>query len=101
MYSISFESLRKETLEANLEVVRRGLVLYTFGNASGISRADGVVAIKPSGVRYDDLRPEHMVLTDLEGRILEGSLRPSSDPPTHLALYRAFPDYWRRGAHSF
>ena len=85
------ESLRAEVFEANLEVVRRGLVLYTFGNASGISREQGLVAIKPSGVPYETLRPEHLVITDLEGRIVEGNLKPSSDLPTHLALYRAFP----------
>jgi L-ribulose-5-phosphate 4-epimerase len=85
------ENLRKEVLEANLELVRRGLVLYTFGNASGISRADGLVAIKPSGVPYEKLRPEDMVITDLDGNIIEGSLRPSSDLATHLELYKAFP----------
>lgn len=85
------ENLRKEVLEANLELVRRGLVLYTFGNASGISRKDELVAIKPSGVPYEDLRPEHIVITDLEGTIVEGSLRPSSDLATHLELYKAFP----------
>jgi L-ribulose-5-phosphate 4-epimerase len=85
------KSLREEVLEANLELVRRGLVLYTFGNASGISRADGMVAIKPSGVAYEKLTPEHMVVTGLDGRIVEGNLRPSSDLATHLALYRAFP----------
>ena len=85
------ESLRKEVLEANLELVRRGLVLYTFGNASGIDRAQGLVVIKPSGVPYDGMGPEHMVITDLAGRVVEGSLRPSSDLETHLALYRAFP----------
>ena len=85
------ESLRNEVLEANLELVRRGLVLYTFGNASGIDRERGLVAIKPSGVPYDGMRPEHMVITDLEGRPVEGCLRPSSDLETHLALYRAFP----------
>src|SRR4051812_29812925 len=85
------KSLREEVLEANLELVRRGLVLYTFGNASGISRADGMVAIKPSGVAYEKLTPEQMVVTDLNGRIVEGNLRPSSDLATHLALYRAFP----------
>jgi L-ribulose-5-phosphate 4-epimerase len=85
------KSLREEVLEANLELVRRGLVLYTFGNASGISRQDGLVAIKPSGVPYEKLTPEHMVVTDLDGRIVEGNLRPSSDLATHLALYRAFP----------
>jgi L-ribulose-5-phosphate 4-epimerase len=85
------ESLRAEVCEANLEVVRRGLVLYTFGNASGVSREQGLVAIKPSGVPYETLRPEHLVITDLEGRIVEGNLKPSSDLPTHLALYRTFP----------
>src|ERR1700690_2645537 len=85
------EDLRKQVLEANLELVRRGLVLYTFGNASGISRADGLVAIKPSGVPYEGMRPEDLVITDLDGRIVEGSLRPSSDLDTHVALYRAFP----------
>ncbi len=85
------ETLRKEVLEANLELVRRGLVLYTFGNASGIDRERGLVVIKPSGVPYDGMGPEHMVITDLEGRPVEGCLRPSSDLETHLALYRAFP----------
>lgn len=85
------ESLREEVLEANLELVRRGLVLYTFGNASGIDRARGQVVIKPSGVPYDGMRAEHMVITDLEGRVVEGCLRPSSDLETHMALYRAFP----------
>ena len=85
------ESLRAEVLEANLELVRRGLVLYTFGNASGIDRAQGLVAIKPSGVPYDKMSPADMVITDLEGRIVEGKLRPSSDLATHVALYRAFP----------
>ncbi len=85
------ENLRKEVLEANLELVRRGLVLYTFGNVSGISRPDGLVAIKPSGVPYENLRPEDIVITDLDGNIIEGKLRPSSDLPTHLELYKAFP----------
>ena len=85
------ESLRKYVLEANLELVRRGLVLYTFGNASGIARAEGLVAIKPSGVPYEKLRPEDMVVTDLEGNVVEGGLRPSSDLDTHLELYKAFP----------
>jgi len=85
------EALRAEVYEANMEVVRRGLVLYTFGNASGISRQEQLVAIKPSGVPYDTLRPADLVITDIEGRIVEGTLKPSSDLPTHLALYRAFP----------
>src|ERR1700690_3805070 len=70
------KTLREEVLDANLELVRRGLVLYTFGNASGIDRSQGVVAIKPSGVPYDELKPEHMVITDLAG---------------HLELYKHFP----------
>ena len=85
------EALRAEVLEANLELVRRGLVLYTFGNASGVSREHGLVAIKPSGVPYEKMTPADMVITDLEGCVVEGSLRPSSDLATHVALYRAFP----------
>ena len=85
------QRLREQVLEANLELVRRGLVLYTFGNASGISRQEGLVVIKPSGVPYKDLRPEHMVVTDLEGKTVDGHLRPSSDLPTHLVLYNKFP----------
>jgi len=85
------QTLREEVLDANLELVRRGLVLYTFGNASGIDRSQGFVAIKPSGVPYDELKPEHMVVTDLTGKIVDGTLRPSSDLPTHLELYKCFP----------
>jgi len=84
------KSLREEVLEANLELVRRGLVLYTFGNVSGVDREQGMVVIKPSGVDYDELKPEDMVITDLDGKILEGSLRPSSDLDTHTLLYREF-----------
>src|SRR5271166_1190314 len=84
------QSLREQVLEANLELVRRGLVLYTFGNASGISRDEGLVVIKPSGVPYGELKPEHLVVTDLAGNIVEGKLRPSSDLPTHLVLYNQF-----------
>jgi L-ribulose-5-phosphate 4-epimerase len=82
--------LREEVLEANLELVRRGLVLFTFGNASGISREQNLVVIKPSGVPYEGMKPEHLVVSDLEGKIVEGNFRPSSDLPTHLVLYRAF-----------
>ena len=85
------ESMREEVLEANLELVRRGLVLYTFGNVSGIEREAGLVVIKPSGVPYEAMRPSDLAVVDLEGRAVEGTLRPSSDLPTHLALYRAFP----------
>ncbi len=84
------ETLRTEVLEANLELARRGLVVDTFGNASGISRQENLVAIKPSGVPYDTLRPEDIVVTNLEGKVIEGKLRPSSDLPTHIALYKAF-----------
>jgi L-ribulose-5-phosphate 4-epimerase len=84
------KTLREEVLEANLELVRRGLVLYTFGNASGIAREEGLVVIKPSGVPYEKMKIEDLVVTDLDGKIIEGILRPSSDLPTHLILYRAF-----------
>jgi L-ribulose-5-phosphate 4-epimerase len=86
----SLELLREEVLEANLELVRRGLVLYTFGNASGILRDEGLVVIKPSGVPYEKMKPEHLVVSDLQGKVVEGNLRPSSDLPTHVALYKAF-----------
>jgi len=84
------KTFREEVLEANLELVRRGLVLYTFGNASGIVRHEGLVVIKPSGVPYEKMKPEDLAITDLDGKIIEGILRPSSDLPTHLILYRAF-----------
>ena len=84
------KELRTAVLEANLELVKRGLVLYTFGNASGVDREQGLVVIKPSGVDYDDLRPEHMVVTDLDGKIVDGKLKPSSDLDTHTLLYREF-----------
>jgi L-ribulose-5-phosphate 4-epimerase len=87
----SLKQLREEVLEANLELVRRGLVLYTFGNASGIDREKALVVIKPSGVPYNKMKPEHLVVSNLNGEILEGKLRPSSDLPTHLVLYKAFP----------
>jgi L-ribulose-5-phosphate 4-epimerase len=86
------QHLKEQVLEANLELVRQGLVLYTFGNASGISRSEGLVVIKPSGVPYKDMRPDHLVVADLLGNIVEGHLRPSSDLPTHLVLYREFPE---------
>lgn len=85
------KTLREQVLDANLELVRRGLVLYTFGNVSGIDRSAGLVAIKPSGVPYEELTPEQIVVSDLSGKIVEGTLRPSSDLPTHLELYRSFP----------
>ncbi len=85
------ESLRQTVLKANLDLVARGLGIDTFGNCSALARDQGIVAIKPSGLPYDTMRPEDIVLTNLDGRIIEGSLRPSSDLPTHLVLYRAFP----------
>jgi L-ribulose-5-phosphate 4-epimerase len=83
-------ALRSEVLAANVELARRGLAKHTFGNASGIDRAEGLVVIKPSGVSYSDMTADDLVLTDLEGSVVEGNLRPSSDLATHLVLYRAF-----------
>jgi len=83
--------LKQRVCEANLDLVREGLVIQTFGNVSGIDRERGLVVIKPSGVAYDTMKPEHMTVVALEsGHVVEGALRPSSDTPTHLALYRAF-----------
>jgi L-ribulose-5-phosphate 4-epimerase len=82
--------LRSEVLAANLELVERGLVLYTFGNASGIDRERGLVAIKPSGVAYAELRAEDLPVFTLDGKLVEGKLKPSSDLDTHLHLYREF-----------
>ncbi len=84
------KTLREEVLQANLELVRRGLVLYTFGNVSGLDRGQALVAIKPSGVPYEDLTPHQIVISDLTGKIVDGTLRPSSDLPTHLELYKHF-----------
>lgn len=86
----TLNELKEEVFEANLEIVRSGLVISTFGNASGLLREEGLVAIKPSGVHYDSLRPDAMVVTDLSGKVIEGKLRPSSDLPTHLVLYQSF-----------
>jgi len=87
------EELKERVCAANLHLVREGLVILTWGNASGISRRDGLVVIKPSGVPYEQMRPEHMVVVSVEtGEVVEGTLRPSSDTPTHLELYRAFPE---------
>lgn len=85
------EELRRQVCEANLQLVRDGLVIQTWGNVSGLDRAHGLVVIKPSGVSYDAMRPEHMVVVQLSsGQIVEGALKPSSDTATHLELYRAF-----------
>lgn len=85
------ERLKKDVLEANLQLPKHGLVTFTWGNVSGIDRQTGHVVIKPSGVPYDELHIDDLVVLDLDGKIVEGTLRPSSDTPTHLALYRAFP----------
>lgn len=85
------KDLRDEVWRANLDLVDHGLVILTFGNVSGFDRAEGLMVIKPSGVPYDKLRPADMVVVDLDGKVAAGKLAPSSDTPTHLALYRAFP----------
>lgn len=84
------EKLKEEVLKANLELQTKGLVTYTWGNVSGIDRASGIIAIKPSGVEYNLMTAEDIVLIDLTGKIVEGKLKPSSDTPTHVALYNAF-----------
>jgi len=87
------DQLKQQVCEANLQLVREGLVIQTFGNVSGVDRATGNIVIKPSGVAYDMMKPEHMVVVSLAtGKVVEGKLRPSSDTPTHLVLYRAFPN---------
>jgi len=88
----SLDQLKQRVCQCNLELPERGLVLYSFGNASGIDRNRGLVAIKPSGVDYSELTPDKIVVVDLQNKIVEGDLRPSSDTKTHTALYRAFPD---------
>ncbi len=87
---MNLKTLREEVFEANQSLVRHGLVVFTFGNASGFDRASGLVVIKPSGVPYEQMQPGDLVIVDLDGKSVEGNLRPSSDLPTHLALYRAF-----------
>jgi len=89
---MSYTELKREVFEANLELQKRGLVIYTFGNVSQIDRAKGVIAIKPSGVAYEDMRADDMVIVDLDNQIVEGKLRPSSDTKTHTHLYRHFND---------
>ena len=86
------EELKEKVFRANLDLVKHGLVIFTWGNVSAIDRATGLVVIKPSGVSYETMRAEDMVVVDLDGKIVEGDLRPSSDTPTHLVLYRAFPE---------
>lgn len=86
------EELKKKVLKANLDLPKYGLVKFTWGNVSAIDRESGLVVIKPSGVEYDDMTEEDLVVVDLEGNVVEGSLRPSSDTPTHLVLYKNFKD---------
>ena len=86
------EELKEKVYKANLELVEHGLVIFTWGNVSAIDRNRGLVVIKPSGVSYDAMKPSDMVVVDLEGNVVEGDLNPSSDTPTHLALYRAWPE---------
>ena len=85
-----YTHLKNEVYHANIELVKHGLVLFTWGNVSGIDREHGAVAIKPSGVSYEELKPSDIIVVDLEGKIIEGDLKPSSDTPTHLELYRNF-----------
>jgi L-ribulose-5-phosphate 4-epimerase len=84
------EQLKKEVCDANLALVRHGLVILTWGNVSAIDKESGLVVIKPSGVPYDNMKPEHMVVVDLSGKVVEGNCRPSSDTDTHVELYKAF-----------
>ncbi|MBN2592523.1 MAG: L-ribulose-5-phosphate 4-epimerase [Sedimentisphaerales bacterium] len=84
------EELKKSVCDANIELQKHKLVIFSWGNVSGIDRSAGIVVIKPSGVPYDDLTPDKMVVLDIEGKVIEGTLNPSSDTPTHLELYRNF-----------
>jgi len=85
------EELKEKVLRANLDLVKNGLVLFTWGNVSAIDRESGLVVIKPSGVSYDNMKASDMVVVDLDGKVVEGDLNPSSDTPTHVVLYKAFP----------
>jgi L-ribulose-5-phosphate 4-epimerase len=84
------EALKEEVCKANLDLVNYGLVIFTWGNVSGIDREKGLIVIKPSGVSYDNLKPEHMVIIDLDGKVVKGNLKPSSDAATHIELYKHF-----------
>lgn len=86
------EALKEEVFRANLDLVQHGLVIFTWGNVSAIDRASGLVVIKPSGVSYDTMKAEDMVVVDLDGNVVEGKLKPSSDTATHVVLYKAFPN---------
>ncbi len=86
------EQLKKEVYEANMLLPKYGLITFTWGNVSGIDREKGLIVIKPSGVEYDVMKPEDMVVVDLNGKVVEGDLNPSSDTPTHIEFYKAFPN---------
>ena len=88
----NYAELKQEVYESNIELPKHDIVIYNFGNASAIDRDEGVFAIKPSGVMYDVLKPADIVVLDLDGNVIEGDLKPSSDTKTHLVLYNAFPD---------
>ncbi|MDD6210418.1 MAG: L-ribulose-5-phosphate 4-epimerase [Bacteroidales bacterium] len=88
----NLEELKKLVCKANLDLVKHGLVLFTWGNVSAIDRQKGVVIIKPSGVEYDKMSPDDMVVVDMDGNVVDGKMKPSSDTPTHLELYKAFPN---------
>jgi len=88
---MNLSKLKEKVVEANLQLVDYGLVTLTWGNVSAIDRAEGVIVIKPSGVSYDDMKADDMVVVDMEGKTVEGKYRPSSDTPTHIELYKAFP----------
>lgn len=88
---LMLENLKELVCKANLELPKYGLVTFTWGNVSAIDRETGLVVIKPSGVEYDTMKPEDMVVVDLDGKVVEGKYKPSSDTPTHVALYKAFP----------
>jgi L-ribulose-5-phosphate 4-epimerase len=82
--------LKEKVCNANIDLVKHGLVIFTWGNVSGFDKATGLIVIKPSGVSYDDMKPSDMVVVDLEGKIVDGHLKPSSDTPTHIEMYKAF-----------
>ena len=86
------EKLKEKVYEANMELQRKGLVIYTWGNVSEIDRESGLVVIKPSGVDYDTMKAEDMVVVDLEGNVIEGKYKPSTDTPTHLVMYKTYPN---------
>lgn len=86
------EQLKKQVYEANIELPKRGLITYTWGNVSGIDRESGYFVIKPGGVDYEEMHPDDMVVMDLEGRCIEGELKPSSDTPTHIEIYKKYPE---------